>query len=105
MEQQHTTEDLRRSIYVHHIENVLRTNRLGLSSHLSTGGDTIDQEDMNFNVDGPTSRVRLKLRWKHFVDADQRMKHLNISLSGDRSKWGNAIRPVTRPIALQPAVS
>lgn len=60
---------------------------------------------MNFNVDGPTSRVRLKLKGKNFVDADLRMKHLNISLPGDRSKLGNAIRPVTQPIALQPAVS
>ena len=60
---------------------------------------------MSFNVDGPTSRGRPKLRWKDVVNADLRKKHLNISLACDRSKWRNAIRPVTQQIALQPTMS
>ena len=41
------------------------------------------------------------LRWKDVVNADLRKKHLNISLGSDRSKWLNAIRPVTQQTALQ----
>ena len=51
---------------------------------------------MSFNVDGPTSQGRPKLRWKDVVNADLCKKHLNISLASDRSKWRNFIRPVTQ---------
>ena len=60
---------------------------------------------MNFDVDGPTPRGRPKLRWKDVVNADLRKKQLNIALASDRSKWRNAIRPVTQQNALQPTLS
>ena len=82
----HSTEDLRRRIHVHHIEDVLRWNRMRLSGHL-------------YRQEGK------KLGWKDVVNADLRKKHLNISLASDRSKWRNAIRQVTQQIALQPTMS
>ena len=60
---------------------------------------------MSFHVDGLTSGGRPKLRWKDVVNADLRKKRLNIGLASDRSKWRNAIRPVTQQIALQPTMS
>ena len=60
---------------------------------------------MNFDVDGRTPRVRPKLRRKDVVNADLRNKQLNIALASDRSKWRNAIRPVTQQNALQPTRS
>ena len=99
----HFTEDLRRRIHVHHIEDVLRWNTLKLSAHLYRQEETSwTKKITSFNVDGPTSQGRPKLRWKDVVKADLRKKHLNISLASDRSKWRNAIRPVTQQIALQP---
>ena len=56
---------------------------------------------MNFDVDGATPRGRPKLRWKDVVNADFCKKQLNIVLASDRSKWRNAIRPVTQQNALQ----
>ena len=106
IEQKHYTEDLRRRIQVHHIEGVLRWNRLRLSGHLYRQEETSwTKKIMSFSVDGPTSRGRPKLRWKDLVSADLRNKHLNISLASDRSKWRNAIRPVTQQIAFKPAMS
>ena len=60
---------------------------------------------MNFNVDGPTPWGRPKLRWKDVVNADLLKKQLNIVLASDRSKWRNAIRPVTQQNVLQPTMS
>ena len=60
---------------------------------------------MSFNVDGPTSCSRPKLRWKDVVNADLHKKHLNISLASNKCKWRNAIRPVTQHIALHPTMS
>ena len=95
IEQKHSTEDLRRRTHVHHIEDVLRWNRLRLFGHLYREEETPwTKKIMSFNVDGPTSRGRPKLRWKGVVNADLRKKHLNISVASDRSKWRNAIRPV-----------
>ena len=97
IEQKHSTEDLRRRSHIHHIEDVLRCNRLRLSGHFHRQIETsCTKKIMSFNVDGPTSRGRPKLRWKDVVNADLRKKHLNISLACDRSKWRNAIRPVTQ---------
>ena len=84
-EQKHSTEDLRRKIHVHYIEDIFRWNRLRLSGHLSTG-DIMDKVDMSFNVDGPTSWGRPMLMWKDVVNTDLCNKHLNISLASDRSK-------------------
>ena len=58
IKQQHSTEELRR-FNLQCIEDVLRWNRLQLSMKI-----------MNFAVDGPTSRRRPKLRWKHAVKND-----------------------------------
>ena len=60
---------------------------------------------MNFDVDGPTPWGRPKLRWKDVVNADLCKKQVNIALASDRSKWRNAIRPVTQQNALQPTMS
>ena len=60
---------------------------------------------MNFNVDEPTHWGRPKLRWKDVVNADLCKKQLNIMLASDRSRWRNAIRPVTQHNALQPTMS
>ena len=60
---------------------------------------------MSFNVDGTASRRRPKLRWKDVVSANLRKEHLNISVASDRSKWRNAITPVTQKIAPQPTMS
>ena len=96
-EQKHSTEDLRRRINVHHIKDVLRWNRLRLSGHLYRQEETSwTKKIMSFNVDRATSRGRPKLRWKDVINADLSKKHLNISLASDRSKWRNAIRPVTQ---------
>ena len=48
---------------------------------------------------------RPKLRWKDVVNADLCKKQLNVALASDRSKWRNAIRPVTQQNALQPTMS
>ena len=56
IEQKHSTEDLRRRINVHHIEDVLRWNRLRLSGHLYRQEETSwTKKIMSFNIDGPTS--------------------------------------------------
>ena len=52
-----------------------------------------------------TSGQTTKLRWKDVVNTDLRKKQLNIALASDRSKWRNAIRPVTQQNALQPTMS
>ena len=102
IEQKDSTEDLRRGIHVHHIEDVLRWNRLeAVWSFISTGGNTWTKKIMKLNVDGPTCRGTPKLKWKDVVNADLYKKHLNISLASVRSKWRNDIRPVTQRIALQ----
>ena len=63
IEQKHSTEDLRRRIHVHHIEVVLRWNRLRLSGHLYRQEETSwTKKVMSFNVNRPTSRFRPKLR-------------------------------------------
>ena len=67
IEQKHSTEDLRR-INVHHIEDVLRWNRLRLSGHLYWQEETSwTKKIISFNVDGPTSWRRPKLRSKDVV--------------------------------------
>ena len=77
-----------------------------LSGHLHRQDDTSwTKKIMNFDVDGPTPRGRPKLRWKDVVNADLHKKQLNITLASDRSKCGNAIRPVTQQNALQPTMS
>ena len=84
----------------------LRWNRLRLSGHLHQQDDkSWTKKIMNFNVDGPTPWGRPKLRWKDVVNADLRKQLLNIALASDRSKWRNAIRPVTQQNALQPTMS
>ena len=71
IEQKHTIEDPRRRFHVHHIEDVLRWNRLRLSSHLYRQEETSwTKKVMSFNVDGQTSRGRPKLRWKDVVNTD-----------------------------------
>ena len=105
IEQKHSTEDLSRRIHVHYITDVLRWNRMRLSGHLYRQEETSwTKKIMSFNVDGPTSEGRPKLRWKDVVNADLRKKHLNISLANDRSKWRNAIRRMTQQIALKPTM-
>ena len=105
IEQKHSTEYLRRRIHVHHIEDVLRRNRMGFSGHLHRWEEASwTKKIMTFNVDGSASRGRSKLRWKDVVNADLHKKYLNISLASDRSKWKNPIRPVTQQIALQPTM-
>ena len=102
IEQKHSTEVLRRRIHVHHIEDVLRWNRLRISGHLYRQEETSwTKKIMSFNVDGPTSRGRPKLRWKDVVNADLCKKLLNVSLASDISKWRHAIKPVTQQIALR----
>ena len=99
IEQNLSTEVLRKRIFAQHIEDVLRWNRLRLSRHLHRQDDTSwTKKIMNFDVDvdGPTPRGRPKLGWKDVVAADLRKKQLNIALANDRSKWRNAIRPVTQ---------
>ena len=86
-EQKHSTEDLRKRNHIHYIQDVLRCNRLRLSGQLyrqekSLWAKTI----MSYNVDGPTSRSRPKLRWKDVFNPDLRKKHLNISLASDMEK-------------------
>ena len=106
IEQKLSTEVLRKRIFVEHIEDVLRWNRLRLFGHLHRQDDTSwTKEIMNFDVDGPTPRSRPKLRWKDVVNADLRKKQLNMALASGRSKWRNAIRPVTQQNALQPTMS
>ena len=102
IEQKYSTVVLRRRIHVHYIDDILRWNRLRLSGRLYRQETSWTKKIMNFNVDGPTSRGRPKLRWKDIVNADLRKKHLNTSLTNDRSKWRNAIRQVTQQIPLQP---
>ena len=83
----HSTEDLRRRIHVHYIEGVLRWNRLRLSDHLYRQEETSwIKKIMSFNVGGPTSRGRAKIKWKDVINADLHKKHLNIRLASDRSK-------------------
>ena len=106
IEQKLSTEVLRKRIFVQHIEDVLRWNRLRLSGHLHQQDDSSwTKKIMNFDVDGPTPRGRPKLRWKDVVNADLRKEQLNIALASDRFKWRNAIRPVTQQNALQPTMS
>ena len=106
IEQKQSTDDLRKRIYVHPIEDVLRWNRLRLSGHLYRQDDSAwSKKIMNLDIDGPTPRGRPKLRWKDVVSADLRKKGLNISLVCDRCKWRNAIKPVTQHNGLQPTVS
>ena len=106
MEQKLSTEVLQKRIFVQHIEDVLRWNRLRLSGHLHRQDDTSwTKKIMNFDVDGPTPWGRRKLRWKDLVSADLRKKRLSIALASDRSIWRNAIRPVTQQNALQPTMS
>ena len=70
-------------------------------SFTSTGEETGEEKAswtkkiVSFNLDGPTSRDRPKLRWRDVVNADLRKKDLNTSLASDRPKWIKAIRPVT----------
>ena len=83
-EQKYSTEDLRRKIHVHYIEDILRRNRLRLSRHLYRQEETSwTKKIMSFNVDGPTSRGRPKFRWKDVVKASIHKKHLNISLASE----------------------
>ena len=106
IEQKHSTEDLRKRIHVHYIKDIIRWNRLRLFGHLYRQEETSwTKKITSFNVDGPTSRGRPKLRWKDAVNSDLLKKHLDISLPNDRSKWRNAIRPVIQRIALQPTMS
>ena len=106
IEQKHTTDDLRKRIYVHPIEDVLRWNRLRLSGHLHRQEDTsCTKSILNLDIDGPTPRGRPKLRWKDVINADLRKKGLNITLASDRCKWRNAIRPGTQQNGLQPTMS
>ena len=87
IEQKHSTEDLRRRIHVHHIEDLLRWNRLRMSAHLYRQEETsLTKKTMSFNVDRSTSRGGPKLRWKDVVNADLRKKNLNISLASHRPK-------------------
>ena len=57
---------------------------------------------MNFLVDGTSSQGRLKLRWTDAVNSDLFENCLSLSLTCDRLKWSNAIKPVIQQIGLQP---
>ena len=105
IEQEHSTEDLRKRTHVHHTKDVLRWHRPRLSGHLYRQEEILWAKIMNFNVDGPTSQGRPKLGWKDVVNADLCKKHLNISLASESSKWRNAMRPVTQQIAPQPTMT
>ena len=71
IEQKHSTEDLRRRIYVHYNEDVLRLNKLRLSGQLyQQEGTSWAKKIMSFDVDGATSRSRSELRWKDVVNTD-----------------------------------
>ena len=68
IEQKHSTEDLRRRIHVHYIEDVFRWNRLRLSGHLYRQEETSwTKKILSFNVDGPTSRGRPRIGGKMWL--------------------------------------
>ena len=65
IEQKQSTEDLRKQIHAHHIEDVLIWNRLRLSGHFNQQEETSwTKKIMSFGVEGPTCSGRPKSRQK-----------------------------------------
>ena len=63
IEQKLSPEVLQKRIFVQHIEDVLRWNRLRLSGHLHQQDDTSwTKKIMNFDVDGPAPWGRPKFK-------------------------------------------
>ena len=99
---QHSIEELRRTLDLQHIEEVLRWDRLRLSGNLYQQEEPSWMKNfMNLIVDGPTSWGWPKLRWKDMVNSDLRKKCLSLRLASDRLKWRNAFKRVTHKIGFQ----
>ena len=85
--------DLRTCMGISSIEDVIRYNRLCWFGHLKCiDGEKWSRKILNFEVNGSYPWGRPKKKWFN-IRSDLDKLQLSTSLTHDRSKWKNAIKP------------